>query len=279
MRRKTEGNLLLLVLLCSFFIVLGIRRITDISELKRLNKNTHISQEFRNQILDEKLFPLLENKENRAKIAGLYLLESNFSRQKPGEDYSAETFEMLYKKWKFEKAWGTYQKACQAVWSDLTYFPVPESLLNEKLTVSYRDSWMTERTFGGKRGHEGTDLMASEKKTGLYPVVSMTDGRVASKGWLPKGGYRIGVTAPSGGYFYYAHLDSYAEIKVGDEVKAGDLLGFMGDTGYGEEGTRGKFPVHLHVGVYVYEGKKEISINPYWLLKFLENHKLKYAYS
>ena len=64
-------------------------------------------------------------------------------------------------------------------------------------------------------------------------IVSMTDGVVQSKGWLPKGGYRIGILAPSGGYFYYAHLDSYADIKEGDRVKAGDVIGFMGDTGYG----------------------------------------------
>ena len=49
----------------------------------------------------------------------------------------------------------------------------------------------------------------------------MTDGVIQSKGWLPKGGYRIGILAPSGGYFYYAHLDSYADIKEGDRVKRG----------------------------------------------------------
>lgn len=121
--------------------------------------------------------------------------------------------------------------------------------------------------------------MAVKNKAGLYPVISMTDGTVTQKGWLDKGGFRIGITAPGGGYFYYAHLDSYANLKVGDEIKAGDLLGYMGDSGYGKEGTRGKFPVHLHIGVYIYKDKKEISVNPFYLLKYLENHKLKYAYS
>ena len=57
---------------------------------------------------------------------------------------------------------------------------------------------MGERTYGGKRGHEGCDLMASKDIPGLYPVVSMTHGVVSARGWLDKGGYSIGITAPSG---------------------------------------------------------------------------------
>ncbi len=121
--------------------------------------------------------------------------------------------------------------------------------------------------------------MASENKRGLYPVVSMTDGVITNLGWLEKGGYRIGITTEAGTYYYYAHLDSYANIEEGMEVKAGELLGYMGDSGYGEEGTTGKFDVHLHVGIYFYEDGSEVSVNPYHLLKFLENNKLKYAYS
>ena len=137
---------------------------------------------------------------------------------------------------------------------------------------------MGERTYGGKRGHEGCDLMASKDIPGLYPVVSMTDGVVSARGWLEKGGYRIGITAPSGAYFYYAHLDSYTNLKIGDYVRAGELLGYMGDSGYGAEGTVGQFPVHLHFGIYFYENGKEISVNPYEVLLFLENKKLIYSY-
>ena len=60
---------------------------------------------------------------------------------------------------------------------------------------------------------------------------------------------------------------------------AGELLGYMGDSGYGEEGTTGKFDVHLHVGIYFYKNGEEISLNPYFLLKALENKKLIYSYS
>lgn len=163
--------------------------------------------------------------------------------------------------------------------NEAVYFPVPESTLDAALGTSYVDSWMGERTYAGKRGHEGTDIMADENKRGLYPVVSITDGVISNLGWLDKGGYRIGITTGDGTYYYYAHLDSYANIKEGDPVKAGELLGYMGDSGYGKEGTVGKFDVHLHMGIYFYEEGEEISVNPYYLLKFLENNKLKYAYS
>ena len=117
--------------------------------------------------------------------------------------------------------------------------------------------------------------MANKNQRGLYPIVSMTDGTVTNKGWLEKGGYRIGITAPSGAYFYYAHLESYSHIEVGDKIKAGDLLGFMGDSGYGKEGTVGQFAVHLHLGIYVYLDGKEVSVNPYWVLRYIEKQRVK----
>ena len=68
-------------------------------------------------------------------------------------------------------------------------------------------------------------------------------------------------------------------MEVGDTVKAGDLLGYMGDTGYSkEEGTTGNFPVHLHVGIYLYLDGEEISVNPYPALKFLEESKISCVY-
>ncbi|MCC8106618.1 MAG: M23 family metallopeptidase [Clostridiales bacterium] len=162
------------------------------------------------------------------------------------------------------------RNAYAAIWNDVECFPVIDT------EVSFENSWMFERTYGGKRGHEGTDLMPSANLAGVYPIVSMTDGVVEKIGWLEQGGYRIGIRSPSGGYFYYAHLDSYAQkFSVGDAVYAGEQLGMMGDTGYGEEGTVGKFKVHLHVGIYIRantggdgESPEEWSVNPYWVLRY-----------
>ena len=167
------------------------------------------------------------------------------------------------------------------IWKDLVYFPIPESTENEEAVVSYENSWMFERTYGGTYGHEGTDLMAGLQEPGYYPVVSISDGVVEKVGWLEKGGWRIGIRSIHDVYFYYAHLDSYAEEwKPGDVVQAGQLLGFLGDTGYGKtEGTRGKFPVHLHLGIYIRtEEIPELAVNPYWFLKYLEENRQCYAY-
>ena len=163
--------------------------------------------------------------------------------------------------------------------NDTNYYPVPESTVDKSLFTSFENSWMNQRSYGGERGHEGTDIMVSENIRGVFPVVSMTNGVITNLGWLEKGGYRVGITSDSGIYYYYAHLDSFAAIKKGDYIKAGQLIGFIGDTGYGPEGTKGKFPVHLHIGVYLYKNGKEISVNPYYLLRYLENKKLKYRYS
>jgi murein DD-endopeptidase MepM/ murein hydrolase activator NlpD len=115
--------------------------------------------------------------------------------------------------------------------------------------------------------------MTSNNKAGYFPVISVCDGVVDKIGWLELGGCRVGILSESGVYYYYAHLDSYAyDIKEGEKVVAGQLLGFMGDTGYGKEGTKGKFDVHLHFGIYLIYDNSEYPINPY---EFLANEKIR----
>lgn len=174
----------------------------------------------------------------------------------------------------FKELYGYYK----AILSDLRMFPVPAPKA-ETPDITYGDTWHVLRRYGGNRTHEGCDLMASNNIRGYFPVISVTDGFVEKIGWLEKGGYRIGIRASSGGYFYYAHLDSYApELKQGDRVIAGQLLGFMGDSGYGEEGTEGKFDVHLHLGIYVDTLSGEMSVNPYRILHILQKNRTSYEY-
>lgn len=169
--------------------------------------------------------------------------------------------------------------------ADIKYFPVPRSN-KRKEWVNYVNSWNYERTYNGNRTHEGTDVMGDINKDGIYPVVSVSDGYVSNIGWLELGGWRIGITSPSGIYYYYAHLDSYAkEYKEGDVIRAGDIIGYMGSTGYSKvEGTKNKFPVHLHFGIYITPDPdiaadyEEIALNPYNILKINENNTLIYSY-
>lgn len=163
--------------------------------------------------------------------------------------------------------------------NEMEYFPVAASTRNIPF-VEYVDSWFFERTYGGTRKHEGCDIMAKINKRGIYPVVSVCDGIVEQMGWLEKGGYRVGVRSDFGIYYYYAHLSEYSTIKIGDRVAAGDLLGFMGDTGYSKvEGTTGMFDVHLHFGIYLTDDEgNEVSVNPYWILKLKKNKVLYFDY-
>ena len=167
-----------------------------------------------------------------------------------------------------------YSEYYDEIIDDLQYFPVPVSNLHSEYTVNYIDSWNALRTYGGERGHEGTDIMANVDEPGIYPVLSMTDGTIEKMGWLEKGGWRVGIMSDSGIFYYYAHLDSYMDIEVGDNIRAGDVIGYMGNSGYGPEGTKGMFATHLHIGIYVYPEGKETAVNPYPFLKKIEEKKL-----
>lgn len=129
---------------------------------------------------------------------------------------------------------------------------------------SYKNTWGDSRGFGGRRIHEGTDIFANYG----VPVHSTTYGVVELKGWNLYGGWRIGIRDHHNIYHYYAHLNDYKDhIKVGDIVKPGDVLGSVGATGYGPPGTSGKFPPHLHYGMYRDNGHHEWSFDPFPYLK------------
>ena len=276
---KKLRRFLVLNLFCALLIPFWTEKLLDYTELDRLNEAVIQSDIYREQNLNEEFLGYLQHSKQKGRDLTVYLLETNFGYKSIETKYTDEEFRQVEAKWKKKREWNDILAYNDSIWSEIKYFPVPSSTTDNNLKVTYSNSWMNERTYGGKRGHEGTDIMASENVPGLFPIVSITDGVVSNIGWLEKGGYRIGITTSTGVYFYYAHLDSYADLERGDEIKAGDLLGFMGDTGYGPEGTTGMFPVHLHLGIYIYQNEKEISINPYWVLRYLEEHKVKCAYS
>ena len=273
--RKQAGYLSVWIIIIAFFVSMWSGRLVEQGQTQRLSEDVVSSTEFREQNINEEMLGFINETSKPGKYVGVYLLESKFGYQELTSKLSEKTFSKLTKRWATQNNWNTYLTTMQAIWDDVKYFPVAESTNDPKLTVSYVNSWMGERNYGGKRGHEGCDIMANKNERGLYPVLSMTDGVVEKKGWLEKGGYRIGIKAPGGAYFYYAHLDSYADLNVGDEVKAGDVLGFMGDSGYGLEGTVGQFAVHLHLGIYIYPNDVETSVNPYWVLRYIEKSKVK----
>lgn len=154
---------------------------------------------------------------------------------------------------------------------DIKFFPIPKNR-----DYTYENTWKQQRTFNGDRPHYGIDIMDTKNSSGKIPIVSMTDGTIENIGWNEAGGYRVGVRSPSGAYFYYAHLHELpTHIKKGDKIQAGDYIGLMGSTGYGPEGTKDQFPVHLHVGIATIKSEEETEfwINPYPILQYIEDRK------
>jgi murein DD-endopeptidase MepM/ murein hydrolase activator NlpD len=101
-------------------------------------------------------------------------------------------------------------------------------------------------TFGAPRAdtgwHHGEDIFASLGA----PLLAVADGTLFSVGWNDVGGYRLWLRDTQGNQFYYAHLSAFAPLaQNGAEVEAGDVIGFMGNSG-GAQGT----PYHLHFEIH-----------------------------
>ena len=146
---------------------------------------------------------------------------------------------------------------------------------------SHCDDFGVSRSFGFKRKHLGHDLMGSPGT----PIVAVEGGVVEALGWNRYGGWRIGIRSfDSKRYYYYAHLQKdqpFAPgLAEGDVVQAGDLIGFMGRTGYSDrENVNNIETVHLHFGLQLIfdESQKEclseIWIDVYDIVRLLNEHR------
>ncbi len=144
-------------------------------------------------------------------------------------------------------------------------FPVPL-----RSDYSYRNTWGDARGWGGRRMHEGTDIFAHYG----VPVRATSFGIVEMKGWNRFGGWRIGIRDINNNYHYFAHLSGFSkELKVGQIVEPGMVIGGVGSSGYGPPGTSGKFPPHLHYGMYRDNGYTEWSYDPFPHLKLWERQE------
>ncbi len=144
-------------------------------------------------------------------------------------------------------------------------FPMPS-----RWNYSYRSTWGARRGWGGLRIHEGTDIFAGYGT----PVRATGYGIVETAGWNRFGGYRVGVRDADFIYHYYAHLSGFKKgLYKGEIVKPGEVIGYVGSTGYGPVGTQGKFPPHLHYGMYIDNGRIEYAVDPYPALRRYEHLK------
>ena len=155
-----------------------------------------------------------------------------------------------------------------AVVADGMTFPVARS--NWYSVINFTNDWHDPRMrlIDGKWRlvgvHEGTDVFA-EPGT---PIRAILGGRVEQMGWTFYSGWRVGIRGTDGRYWFYAHMRRFAPgLEVGDAVVTGQVVGRVGNTGYGNRpGHDDEFTYHLHLGIQESNGTWT---NPYPLLRNL----------
>lgn len=146
---------------------------------------------------------------------------------------------------------------------------------------SHYDDFGQNRSYGFSRAHLGNDLMG---QVGT-PIVAVEGGTIECMGWNQYGGWRIGIRSlDNKRYYYYAHLRKNfpykLDLKEGDQVKAGDVIGYLGRTGYStKENVNNIEKSHLHFGMQLIfdesqkECNSEIWIDVYNIIRLLDRHR------
>lgn len=119
--------------------------------------------------------------------------------------------------------------------------------------VSFSDTWGAPRS--GGRSHKGVDMIAARGT----PLVAIYGGTIKRISTGSLGGKSLWLRASNGDEFYYAHLDSYGDISVGQSVSEGYVVGYNGSTG-----NAPSWLPHLHLQYHPGGGG---AINPYPLVK------------
>jgi murein DD-endopeptidase MepM/ murein hydrolase activator NlpD len=133
---------------------------------------------------------------------------------------------------------------------------------------SHFDDFGVSRSYGYRRKHLGHDMMG---QTGT-PIIAVESGYVEALGWNQYGGWRIGIRSfDRKRYYYYAHLRKnfpYTKsLKVGSIVQAGDVIGYLGRTGYSaNENANNISTSHLHFGLQlIFDESQKESVNEIWI--------------
>lgn len=146
---------------------------------------------------------------------------------------------------------------------------------------NHYDDFGAKRSFGFSRPHLGHDLMGAIGT----PVVAVESGIVECMGWNRYGGWRLGIRSfDKKRYYYYAHLRKdrpyHVDMSVGRVVKAGDVIGYIGRTGYSDkENVNNIRENHLHLGLQLIfdesqkECNNEIWVDLYAITKLLEKNR------
>lgn len=132
---------------------------------------------------------------------------------------------------------------------------------------NHYDDFGAARSFGYRRNHLGHDLMGSVGT----PIIAVEGGYVEACGWNRFGGWRIGIRSFDGKrYYYYAHLrrdHPYNDIYEGKTIGAGEVIGYLGMTGYSSKENTNNIDVpHLHYGLQlIFDKSQKDGTNQIWL--------------
>jgi len=121
--------------------------------------------------------------------------------------------------------------------------------------VSFTDSWGDARS--GGRSHKGVDMIAARNT----PLVAIFSGRIQRLSSGALSGVALYLRADNGDQFFYAHLESYADISVGQSVAEGEVIGY--------NGSSGNAPDHLPHLHFEYHPGGGSAVNPYPLVRSL----------
>lgn len=161
------------------------------------------------------------------------------------------------------------------------YGLVAYSPIAEGFSYSHYDDFGSSRSYGYRRSHLGNDLLGNVGT----PIVAVEGGEVECIGWNQYGGWRLGIRSfDKKRSYYYAHLRKdhpyHKDIKQGSLVKAGQVIGYMGMTGYSaKENVNGMNVPHLHFGLQLIfdesqkEGTNQIWLDVYRLVKLLSKNR------
>ncbi len=136
---------------------------------------------------------------------------------------------------------------------------VPDIIFPVVGPVTYTDTWGACRGTGCSRSHKGVDVFGAK----LAPLVAAADGVITSerRSGIGISGNMVIVTTDDGWRYLYIHLNNDSPgtddgenpqawiipngLRSGDRVKAGDVIGYLGDSGNAET-----TPAHVHFEIH-----------------------------
>jgi murein DD-endopeptidase MepM/ murein hydrolase activator NlpD len=195
-------------------------------------------------------------------------------------EYYQQTLSAVLGEYVGEYSVQTFDDSGAAIWEKRYGLKVFSPIAKGFSFNHYKD-FANARTYGYSRKHTGHDLFGSIGT----PVTAIESGTVECAGWNQYGGWRIGIRSfDKKRYYYYAHLRKdhpyTPSVEEGAVIKAGDVIGYLGMTGYSSKENVNNINVpHLHMGVQLIfdesqkDGPTEIWVDCYNLVRLLQKNR------